>query len=352
MVLDKIEGLTVSSGITLMDAMKHMDRVKKKILFVFKGEDFLSILTIGDIQRAIIAGKSLDEPVESILSRDKIYAAPGEDVESIREKMARLRTDYMPVVDQTGSLVDVILWNDLAEPTTRITREKLDVPVVIMAGGLGTRLRPITNVIPKPLVPIGEKTILESIMDQFQEIGCHKFYISVNYKFDMLRYYLDQLPKQYDVEFIKEDKPLGTIGSVSLLRGRIDTPFFVSNCDALISQDYRDVYEYHIKNANDITIVTALKSYSIPYGVIETTEGGVLTAIKEKPELAYQINTGVYILSPQMVDKIPGNEFFHITDLFNKVQEGGGRIGCFPVSDASWIDIGEWDKYLQLIDVR
>lgn len=352
MVKDKIEELVVPLSYTLMDAMKHMDRVKKKILFLFDGENFVSILTIGDIQRAIIGGKALDDSVTSIPSTNKIYATPSESMASVHNKMARLRAEYMPVIDAEGRLVDVILWRDVVQEESEPERDAINLPVVIMAGGLGTRLKPITNVIPKPLIPIGEKTIIEAIMDQFQGIGCRKFYISVNYKSNILRYYLDQLPEHYDVEYIEEDKPLGTIGSVSLLRGRIDTPFFVSNCDALISQDYRDVYEYHQNSRNDITIVTALKSYAIPYGVIETTEGGILTGIKEKPQLAYQINTGVYVLNPEMIDEIPDGQFFHITDLFERVRANDGRIGCFPVSDGSWVDIGEWDKYLQLIDVR
>ena len=352
MFIEKIKDLVVSPDTTILDAMKHMDKIKKKILFIFDKDLFLSILTVGDIQRAIIAGRALNEAVLNIPSTNKVYASPDEGIDVVRDKMIKLRADYMPVIDDEGNLTDVILWKEINQQGSEKRREKIDLPVVIMAGGLGTRLRPITNVIPKPLIPLGEKTILESIMDQFMEIGCHKFYLSVNYKYDMLNYYVRQLPKQYDIEYVREDQPLGTIGSVSLLRGKLQTPFFVSNCDALINQDYRDVYEYHVKNENDMTIVTALKSYSIPYGVIETTEGGVLTGIQEKPEMAYQINTGVYILNPQLVDEIPPNEFFHITHLMEKIRKKGGRIGCFPVSDGSWIDIGEWDKYLRLIDVR
>ena len=352
MVKEKIQGLIISTDVTIIDALKQMDRVKKKILFVFDGERFQTILTIGDIQRAIIAGKGLGEELRTVSTSEKIYAAPGESVNSLRVKMAKLRTDYMPVVDEAGELVDVILWKDIMQTEAGPQRENIDLPVVIMAGGLGTRLRPITNVIPKPLIPIGDKTILEAIMDQFLEIGCHEFYISVNYKYEILQYYLDQLPRHYEIEYIREDQPLGTIGSVRLLKGRIDSPFFVTNCDNMINQDYRDVYEYHVRNRNDITMLTALKSYAIPYGVIETTTGGVLTGIQEKPEIAYQINTGVYILNPEVIDEIPENEFFHITHLMEKVRQKGGRVGCFPVSDGSWTDIGEWDQYLRLIHVK
>jgi NDP-sugar pyrophosphorylase family protein len=220
-----------------------------------------------------------------------------------------------------------------------------------MAGGKGTRLKPITNVIPKPLVPVGDKTILEIIMDQFESIGCHKFYMSVNYKADIMKYYLSQLPHQYDIEFFMEDKPLGTIGSVSLLKGKINTPFFVSNCDSINEQDYRDVYDYHVSNHNDMTIVTMVKSFKIPYGVIETGEDGLMTALKEKPEQTNQVNTGVYVLNPDLIDEIPEGVFFHITHLMEKVQKRGGRVGCFPVSEQSWKDMGEWSEYLKMIKV-
>lgn len=220
-----------------------------------------------------------------------------------------------------------------------------------MAGGKGTRLKPITNVIPKPLVPVGDKTILEVIMDQFEGIGCHKFYMSVNYKADMMEYYLSQLDHKYDIEFFMEDKPLGTIGSVSLLKGKITTPFFVSNCDSINEQDYRDVYDYHTNNHNDMTIVTMVKSFKIPYGVIETGEDGLMVNLKEKPEHTYMVNSGVYILNPELIDEIPEGEFFHITHLMEKVKACGGRVGCFPVSEDSWKDMGEWPEYLKMIKV-
>ncbi len=265
--------------------------------------------------------------------------------------MMREKCTYMPVVDDNGELCDVLIWDEIFKQSQEQERPKIDLPVVIMAGGKGTRLKPITNVIPKPLVPVGDKTILEVIMDQFEGIGCHKFYMSVNYKADMMKYYLSQLDHKYDIEFFMEDKPLGTIGSVSLLKGKITTPFFVSNCDSINEQDYRDVWDYHVNNHNDMTIVTMVKSFKIPYGVIETGEDGLMTALKEKPEQTFQVNTGVYILNPELIEEIPEGEFFHITHLMEKVQARGGRVGCFPVSEHSWKDMGEWPEYLKMINV-
>ena len=336
---------------SLLAALKQMDVQKVKMLFVFDEDHFVSILTIGDIQRAIVKGIALDIAISQVVRRNKKFAHTGEPMDDIRRKMLEWRAECMPVLDKQGELADVIFWRDLFENEEADLRPKIDLPVVIMAGGKGTRLKPITNVIPKPLVPVGDKTILEVIMDQFEGIGCHKFYMSVNYKADMMKYYLSQINHKYDIEFFMEDKPLGTIGSVSLLKGKITTPFFVSNCDSINEQDYRDVWDYHVNNHNDMTIVTMVKSFKIPYGVIETGEDGLMTALKEKPEQTYQVNTGVYILNPELIEEIPEGEFFHITHLMEKVQARGGRVGCFPVSEHAWKDMGEWPEYLKMINV-
>lgn len=350
MVLDKIKNRIIAPDNTILSAMKKMDEIKVKILFVYDNDKFEGILTLGDIQRAIIKGHSLTDSVSNILDRNKIYADASESIEVIKCKMKSIRAEIMPVLNN-GVLVEVYSWEDLFGKSSEPQKKLIDLPVVIMAGGKGTRLKPITNVIPKPLVPVGDKTILEVILDQFEAIGCHKFYMSVNYKADMMKYYLSQLPHQYDIEFFMEDKPLGTIGSVSLLKGKINTPFFVSNCDSINEQDYRDVYDYHVNNHNDMTIVTMVKSFKIPYGVIETGEDGLMMALSEKPELTYQVNTGVYILNPSCIEEIPEGEFFHITHLMEKIKKRGGRVGCFPVSEHAWKDMGEWHEYLKMIKV-
>ena len=350
---EKICRKIVKADTTIIQTMKMMDEARTKLLLVFEDGHFVGMITNGDIQRAIIAHTPFDTPIGKVVSRKgKLYAKESDDRDKIKDWMLAKRAELMPVIDGNGELLDVIFWDEVLENTpSPDNRPKINLPVVIMAGGKGTRLKPITNVIPKPLVPIGDKTILEIIMDQFEGIGCHKFYMSVNYKADMMRYYLGQLDHKYDIEFFMEDKPLGTIGSVSLLKGKINTPFFVSNCDSINEQDYRDVWDYHVSNHNDMTIVTMVKSFKIPYGVIETGADGLMTALREKPEQTYQVNTGVYILNPDLINEIPEGEFYHITHLMEKVQTSGGRVGCFPVSEQSWRDMGEWPEYLKMIKV-
>ncbi len=350
----RYQNLIVQSTDSIISVLKYMDAVRHKMLLVYKNEKFFSIVTIGDLQRAIINNFDLNSPIDKIINiHEKQYVLNTTTKENVKKHMLKIRCEFMPVVDSEGNLVDVIFWNDLFQKELAAdAKPKINLPVIIMAGGKGTRLKPITNVIPKPLVPVGDRTILEEIMNQFEGIGCKKFYMSVNYKSDMMKYYINQLEHHYDISFFEEPKPLGTIGSVSLLKDKINTPFFVSNCDITIDQDFRDVYDYHCANNNELTIVTAVKSFKIPYGVIETGDNGLMTGLKEKPEITYMINTGVYILNPECIDLIPENQFFHITDLMEKIKANGGRVGCFPVSENSWKDMGDWPEYLKMINVR
>lgn len=349
---NRIRNISIEAGASILQALQKMDKEGVKSLLAFKNETFLGLITIGDIQRAIIRNVDISTGITTIIEKNKIYASVDDDLETIKNRMYRLKAECMPVVSAQGELVDIYFWKDLMAIKQVQKREKINMPVVIMAGGLGTRLKPLTNIIPKPLIPLNDKTILELIMDQFQEIGCDYFYISVNYKYELLKYYIENLDTKYNVEFFKEEKPLGTIGSVSLLKEKLTTPFFVSNCDIIIDQDYRDVYDYHVENNNQITIVAALKSYKIPYGVLETGENGSLISMSEKPELTYLANTGIYILNPELIDDIPKNHSFHITDLIEQTKNRGGKVGCFPVSEKSWTDIGDWNEYLKYINLK
>lgn len=347
--INKITKRIIQKDSSILDALKVMDEQKVKLLFVFDIDNFLGVITIGDIQRLILKKVPLNVKVYEYLDKNKVYAYQDDTIESIKNKMIRLRAECMPILNHDGELIDVYFWEDFFKNELIKEGKKIDIPVVIMAGGLGSRLKPLTNIIPKPLLPINEKTIIEMIFEQFVQIGCSKFYVSANYKYEILAYYLENIKDKYDITLYKEDKPLGTIGSLSLLKGKINTPFFVSNCDIMIDQDYRDMYDYHMENNNDITLITAVKTYPIPYGVVETGENGIMLELTEKPELTYMINTGVYILQPELINEIPENTLFHITDLFDKVKTMGGKIGCFPVTEKSWIDIGNWEEYLQLI---
>jgi len=314
------------------------------------GGKYRSVLSIGDIQRAIIKGDSMDKPVERILRPTTKVAKATQERSEVEEYVKEHKNEFMPIVDEDNNLVDVVFWDELFKTEVHHRTEDFDLPVIIMAGGQGTRLRPLTNVLPKPLIPIGEQTMMEDIMDRFVECGCHDFYISVNYKADTIRRYMDSVCKpQYNISFFQEDKPLGTAGSLHLLRDQINSTFFVSNCDIIIDEDYGEILHYHRENHNEITVVAAIKNIAIPYGTLETREEGLLADIKEKPEYTFKINTGMYILEPHLLDEIPKEEFYHITFLIEKLAKEGRRVGVYPINEGSWTDIGNWDEYLKYI---
>lgn len=351
-MIEKIRKHIVSPVRSVQDAIKIMDNIKSKTLFVFDKELFMGILTIGDIQRAIIKNIKLSSSISNIIDKNKIYANVSESKESISKKMRRMRAECMPIVNDDGQLVDVIFWRDIFGKDTIPDAEKLNLPVVIMAGGMGSRLAPLTNIYPKPLIPIGEKTIVESIMDKFVNYDCHDFYMSVNYKADTIKNYFDFINNpEYNVRYFQEDKPMGTAGSLRLLKDKIGSTFFVSNCDILIEEDYANILEYHRSNKNELTVVAAVKTISIPYGTIITGENGLLESIEEKPTLSFKINTGLYILEPSLLDDIP-DEFFHITHLMEKLKAQGRRVGVYPISQNDWKDMGDWNEYLKLINIR
>lgn len=330
------------------DALEQMNQEEVKLLMVGDASQILGIVSIGDIQRALIKKTPLDTEIQNIYNQSPIVMNESDSMYQIRKKMFEIRAEYMPILNKMGGVERVVFWKDIDHENKLPSKYKVNVPVVIMAGGKGTRLRPITNVLPKPLIPLGDKPIVETIMDRFVHIGSTTFYLTVNFRAELIKYYFENLNHpDYQIEYVHEDKPLGTAGSLHLLSDTIKSTFFVSNCDIDIDQDYSHIYDFHVKGKFEITLVGVLKKEQISYGVLKTDELGQLTDIEEKPQSSYLINAGVYILEPHLLKEIPKNEFFHITHLIEKVKSRGGKVGVFPVDDNQWKDIGEWDEYLK-----
>ena len=347
---DNIKEICIDGKATILAALKQMDAVRRKLLIVTEHDRFRNVLSIGDIQRAIIRGESVDGPIEKILRQETTVAKASQDRSEVEQYVKEHKNEFMPVIDDAGNLIDVVFWDELFKTEIHHRTEDFNLPVVIMAGGQGTRLRPLTNVLPKPLIPIGEQTMMEDIMDRFVECGCQKFYVSVNYMADFIRHYFENFSKHdYRIEFFQEDKPLGTAGSLHLLRDKIDDTFFVSNCDSILDEDYGEILRYHRENNNEITVVSVMKSIYIPYGTLVTGESGLLASIQEKPELTFQINTGMYLLEPHLLKEIPSDRVYHITYLIDKLVNEGRRVGAYPVNEGSWTDIGNWDEYIKYI---
>lgn len=335
---------------SILDAMKLMDSLDSKLLIIAENNIFIGLLSAGDIQRAIIKNNSLDSKVINVIRENIRVASPTDTFDEIKELMMKYRMELLPVIGPENQIIQIHFWEDIFEDSKPAPKQLFDLPVIIMAGGFGTRLKPLTNVLPKPLIPFGETTILEQIFKRFNRHGSDKFFISVNYKAELIEYYLTSQNLPYEINYFKEDKPMGTAGSLHLLKDSIKETFFVSNCDIIVEQDYSEILKYHRENKNEITIVAALKHYSIPYGTIETSENGELVSLSEKPELTFKINSGMYILEPHLLNEIPKDDFFHITHLIENIRKRNGKVGVFPISEKSWIDIGQWDEYSKHIN--
>ena len=334
-----VERLFVSKDITIKEAIKRLDKTAKKILIVVeKDNKLIGILTDGDIRRWIIKNGNLKEPIRTIMSKEPKYIKE-KDRLNAKDILKNNGIEAMPILNEKKEVIDIVFWDD--EFDEKLNKEQINNPVVIMAGGKGTRLYPYTRVLPKPLIPIGETPIVERIINKFRDYGCKEFYLTVNHKKNMIKAYFNEIEKNYSVDYIEEDKPLGTAGSLYFLKDKIKETFFLSNCDILIDGNYLNMLDYHKESKAKITLITSLKHHVIPYGVMNVDEDGNLVEMIEKPEYDYLINTGMYILEPEVLEDIPINKFFHITELINYYIERKEKIGIYPVSEASWLDMGE-----------
>ena len=242
------------------------------------------------------------------------------------------------------------LFNDDDDFKNNTYDELENVPLVMMAGGKGTRLYPYTKILPKALIPIGEYTIAERIIYSFTRYGCKDIFLILNHKANMIKAYFNDLSTEYNIHYETESEFLGTGGGLSLIRGKIQNTFIVTNCDILIEDDLSCAYKTHKQNRNMITMVCSSKNFQIPYGVIKSNEDGEILAIEEKPQFNYLINTGVYIVEPEVLDLIENNVAISMPELAIKCKYNGMKVGIFPVSDKVWFDMGQFDTMNQMLE--
>lgn len=329
---------------TVVEAMQKIDANAKGILFVVVEENkLIGVVTDGDIRRWLIKTGNLQGEVSKImnLSPRVLYR---KDAKTAQEYMAKYHITALPIITAKGRVTDIIFKQQEVTEVVDVTPALEQVPVVVMAGGKGTRLYPYTKILPKPLIPIGDIPIMERIIDKFRDVGVKEFYATVNYRKSMIKSYFNDQIADYNICYVEEEKPLGTAGSLKLLPKKFDRPFIVTNCDILIHADYNDIYKYHVESGNELTIVSALKNIVVPYGVIHSSENGTIESMQEKPKLSYFVNTGMYILNPELVDDIPQDEFFHMTHLADKLMKEGRRVGMYPISEDSFLDMGEFEE--------
>jgi dTDP-glucose pyrophosphorylase len=349
-----MKNITIHPQATIKEAMEALDKTAEKVLLVVDddGQALIGTLTDGDIRRHILKGRSLSGTIQSAFKANPIYVFRDDfDFGEIKRIFTKNKIELIPVLNQDHKVVDFITWAKAFGNNKSPKKEKLDAPVVIMAGGKGTRLEPFTKILPKPLIPVGDKPVIDHIIDRFRAYGISEFYLTIHHMSKIIRAYFEEKKPEYSIGFAEEDEPRGTAGSLKLLADKLNKPFFVSNCDIVIETNYADIYRFHMQNKYDITLVASAKRFNISYGICELNGEGSLERIEEKPEYNFLVNAGMYVLNPSVLKRIPNNQIFHITHLIDKIKGSGGQIGVYPVSEKAWIDVGQWSEYRKVLKV-
>lgn len=298
----------------------------------------IAAVTDGDVRRFILSGGSLQAEVKQFANYTPIYLKI-DQVHLAKTKMRRYGIPAIPVVDADMHVLQIIYNEDKAAPII----PQVQLPVVINAGGKGTRLYPYTKILPKPLIPIGEQPITEIIINRFYDMGCRDFYMIVNHKKNMIKAYFNELDKPYSLTFVDEDTPLGTGGGLSLLQGMLKDTFVFANCDTIIDESFFDIYKTHKNSGNLITMIVALKQFHIPYGIVETGDNGCIKSLSEKPEMSFLTNTGCYLVEPQVVEDLTAGETVDFPTVIDRYRVKGAPVGVCPISEYAWLDMGQFD---------
>jgi dTDP-glucose pyrophosphorylase len=332
--------LLIGSDVTLEEAMLAVERSGQGIAFVTdESRRLVGSVSDGDIRRVILRHVRLDSPVIEVMNPSPLHARSGTPLEKVREMMDAHRIRHVPVVDAQGRIADVV-----TEADAKTTGEH-EHTAVIMCGGLGTRLKKLTGKTPKPLLPVGGQPILETIVDQLGKNGFRNVVLATNYKADMINGHFgngDHLGMQID--YVHEDQPLGTAGALKLLDVDDDRPLLVMNGDILTKLSFQALLDYHVRGPWDMTACITTYDIEIPFGVVDTDGNGELTGIREKPSQRFFVNAGIYALNPSLIDLIPDDQYFDMTDLVSAARASGYRVGTFPIHEY-WIDVGRLEDY-------
>ena len=349
---DNVDAFLISQTLTIRQAMEQLEKTEEKIVFVVDEKSrLIGSLTDGDIRRWILSDGDLKAQVFHICNRNAYVVEEDFRAEQVRDSMLNRNLSCVPVVNGSQEIVRLLFWKEVFQDgSTRKAKRRLDLPVVIMAGGQGTRLAPFTSVLPKPLIPVGERTVIEIIIDQFLPYGLDRFHLSINYKSKILKSFFEELSPSYSVSYLEEREPRGTAGALRELYSAANENLIVTNCDIVVQTDYAELVSFHADNNYDLTLVASLKDYRIPYGVCELEKGGGLARINEKPQYSFLVNTGMYVVRRDRLGLIPEQARCDMTDFIEQLKNVGGRIGVFPIGENAWIDTGEWTEYRKALD--
>ena len=325
-----INNYIVAHDLSIIDALGRLNICEKKILFLCDdNERLLAAITDGDIRRWILKSGDMSAPVDKIANYNPKYLFDA-DIITAKNYMLENSISALPILNADKTIKTIVFWTD--SNIELKMQDKINLPVVIMAGGKGTRLYPYTKILPKPLIPVGDIPIIERIIDQFVKAGCKDFYVIVNYKKDMIKAYFNEMKdKSYNITFIDENIPLGTGGGLKLLQSYLNTEFILTNCDILIKSDFSDIIKKHSNKNNVVTMICSAKKFTIPYGIVELDKNENILEMKEKPTLNFLTNTGCYVVSSSVFDYIADNENIGFPDIIDRIKDANKKVGIYPI---------------------
>jgi dTDP-glucose pyrophosphorylase/predicted transcriptional regulator len=332
--------ILLKQGDTLARAIEVLElQALRIVLVVDDDKKILGTITDGDIRRALLQHSGMDTPLVTIMHRDPVVASVNDSREILLSMMKRAGALQIPVIDETGCVVGLETMQQL------LTKKSFDNPVFLMAGGFGKRLQPLTNDIPKPLLKIGKKPVLETIMEQFVEAGFHDFYISTHYKAEMIEEYFGSGEKWgVSVKYVNERTPLGTAGALSLLPENLSKlPLLMMNGDLLTKINFEQLLEFHEEQDGVATMCVREYDFQVPYGVVDAKNYRMI-GIEEKPVQRFFVNAGIYVLSPETIRSVPREQAVDMPDLLLQQVANNRKVNIFPIHEY-WLDIGRIDEF-------
>lgn len=344
----------ISSSSTIAQVLERLNKIVVKNIYIVDGHNrLIGSITDGDLRRGFINNVKKSDNVEAVMNKSphKIYSGE-QNKGSLVDKFKALGIPSIPIIDFDNKIVEIILLKGAPIEEVQVQAPK-DNYVFILAGGEGNRLKPFTHILPKPLIPVGEKPILEIIMDRFKADGFGKFILSLNFKADLIKLYFDNplVKNKYEcIEYVNEKMPLGTIGSLSLATAYITEDFLISNADILVEENVGNIMDFHKEHDAVLTIIGCVKQSILSYGVLEINEVSELIAMDEKPSLKHIVNTGVYAAKPEITDYIKEDTYMDMTQVIELLLRDKKKVCVYQIDDGRWVDIGHWDELQKAIN--
>lgn len=337
--MTKLEEICVLPSNTIREVLEIIDKNSKQLALVTDGDlRLIGTISDGDVRRALLKGYTLDNQITDIYFKDPTYAKISDSKESIIRIATNKKIHQIPIIDSSRRLVGLDVLDELLEKTAKNNK------VVLMVGGLGIRLRPLTENVPKPMLKVGNKPILETIVEKFAEYGYNEIIMCVNYKSQVIQdYFRDGSKFGVSIQYLVEEQRMGTAGALSLINQKIEEHFFVMNGDLLTNVNFEHLQNYHVSNESSATMCVREYIHKVPYGVVNLNDNKI-ESIKEKPEYKFFVSAGIYMLSPSSLEFIPKNEYYDMPTLFEKLIKNNKKTISFPIREY-WLDIGRIEEF-------